>query len=74
MKALARLLSALVKLSNELLSLWEQHKNKRKEAKRDKEIKAVKENPTKWFSNHFGGVRDVSTKANDADKTDTKPD
>jgi hypothetical protein len=58
-----------------LLYLWENYKRNKKEAKRDADIKAVQDDPAKWFTNHFSGVRDdLPDKADDASETDTKPD
>jgi hypothetical protein len=58
-----------------LLYLWENYKRKKKEAKRDADIKAVQDDPAKWFTNHFGGVRDdLPDKADDAREADTKSD
>ena len=67
MKTLARLISVL-------LSMWEQYQAERKADKRARELDALRKEPTNWYRNHFGGVRDVPTKADDANKTGTKPD
>jgi hypothetical protein len=65
----------LIDLVFRLWDAWTEYKRKKKEAKRDANIKAVKDDPAKWFTNHFSGVRnDLPDKANDASKTDTKPD
>lgn len=67
MKTLARLISVL-------LSIWEQYQGERKADKRARELDALRKNPNDWYRNHFDGMRDVPDKADDADKTGTKPD
>tara|TARA_R110000772_G_scaffold43692_3_gene100692 strand:- start:3648 stop:3851 length:204 start_codon:yes stop_codon:yes gene_type:complete len=65
----------LIEFIVRLLYLWENYKRKKKEAKLDADIKALRDNPTKWFNDHFSGVRgDLPDKADDASETDTKPD
>jgi hypothetical protein len=65
----------LIEFIVRLLYLWENYKRNKKEAKRDADIKAVQDDPATWFTNHFSGVRDdLPSKADDASKTDTKPD
>lgn len=67
MKTLARLLSVL-------LSMWEQYQAERKAAKRARELDALRKDPADWYRNHFDGVRDVPTKADDSDQAGPKPD
>lgn len=67
MKTLARLLSIL-------LSMWEHYQAEKKADKRARELDALRKKPADWYHNHFGGVRDVPTKTDDADKAGTKPD
>jgi len=64
------LLDLLVKL----LSLWEQYKADKKAAKRAEELDKLRKDPNDWFNDHFDGVRNVSAKADNADKTSAKPD
>jgi hypothetical protein len=67
MKTLARLLSVL-------LSIWEQYQAEKKADKRARELDALRKEPADWYRNHFDGVRDVPTKADDSDQAGTKPD
>jgi hypothetical protein len=54
--------------------MWEQYQAEKKADKRARELDALRKNPNDWYRNHFDGVRDVPTKADDANQADTKPD
>lgn len=67
-------MNLIIRIMYELLSVWEQYKADKKRLERDREIRKLKKDPANWYRNHFGGVRDVSGKADTTDKTGSKPD
>ena len=59
----------ILKILPALVKVIERIYRKRKTEERQADRDALEDNPDLWVSNHFGGVRDDSTR-DDADKTD----
>lgn len=63
-------MNTLARLILELLSIWEQFKADQKRIKRDAAIKKARNDPASAFNDHFGGLSDDATKADQTDKAE----
>ena len=64
------MIASILKILSALVTVIERVYRKRKTEEIQADRDALEDNPDLWVSNHFGGVRDDSTR-DDADKTDT---
>jgi len=63
-------MNTLARLIFELLSIWERYKADQKRIKRDAAIKKARKDPADAFNDHFGGLSDDATKADQTDKAE----
>ena len=63
-------MNTLARLIFELLSIWERYKADQKRIKRDAAIKKARNDPAGAFNDHFGGLPDDATKADQTDKAE----
>ena len=63
------MIASILKILSALVTMIERVRFSRKQEKKQADRDALEDNPDLWVSNHFGGVRDDSTRDN-ADKAD----
>ena len=63
------MIASILKILSALVKVIERVHRKRKTEERQSDRDALEDNPDLWVNQHFGGVRDDSTR-DDADKTD----
>lgn len=66
-------MNAIIELINRLLAWLDRADKRRTQKKIQRSRDDLEANPSKWFGDHFGGVRNVQDREDQPSNTDSKP-